>query len=88
MNNTSTVTIAKGAAMNSRDPIAFAKSGAVSKPEFFEALSRKADALRKRGETREQAFQKFVEGDPDGVELYQAYREMRGPLCSLASMPE
>jgi hypothetical protein len=69
----------KVARMPERDLLAFAKSDAISKPELSQLIHDKAEALRKDGETREQAFVRYITSNPEGRDLYQIMKAASGP---------
>jgi formate-dependent phosphoribosylglycinamide formyltransferase (GAR transformylase) len=62
-------TITKAMQMPERQMIAFCKTDAISKRELSVLIDDMAQAKRERGESREQAFSKFVTRDPLGRDL-------------------
>ncbi len=54
-----------------RSLVAFCKTDAISKAQLSVLIDDLAQARRERGESREQAYAKFITGDPLGRDLYQ-----------------
>ena len=50
----------------------------MTKRDFYAALERGAQLIRRDGETREQAFARYVGQDENGRSLYEAYRVAPG----------
>ena len=51
-----------------------ARRADLTKRDFYAALERGAQLDRREGETREQAFARYVTQDPQGRTIYEAYR--------------
>ena len=71
-------TISKAAAMPERELIAFAKTDAISKAELGQLIDDLAQEARTRGESRAQAYTKFITEDPCGRELFAVHQSARG----------
>jgi hypothetical protein len=68
--NDTLLAVAKRAALGEATPF--------TKAEFYAELDARAQAARKPGQTREQAFSEFVLKDPDGEVLFRAHRLAKG----------
>ena len=71
--------IAKAMTMPERDLIPFAKTDGIDKPTLSQLIADKAEALRKDGETREQAFVRYITANSEGSALYQIMKAAPGP---------
>ncbi len=69
--------IQKAMQMPERELVAFAKTDSISKAQLSQLIDDLAQAKRQRGESREQAFAKFIE-DPLGRDLFQIMKAAPG----------
>jgi hypothetical protein len=65
--------------MNERELVSFCKTDAISKAELSQLIDDKAQAMRKRGESPQQAYAEFVCNDPLGQQLFAAMKSAAGP---------
>jgi hypothetical protein len=66
--------IQKAQQMPERQMIVFCKTDAISKQELSVLIDDLAQAKRERGESREQAFSKFITRDPLGRDLFAIHQ--------------
>ena len=71
--------IEKALRMSEGDLIKFAATDAISKAELSAVIDRMAQDRRESGESREQAYMKFICDDPLGRDLYQTMKRAPGP---------
>ena len=70
--------IEKAMRMSERELVQFAKTAGIDKPTLSQLIDDKAQALRKDGESREQAFVRYITTNPEGRDLYQIMRASAG----------
>jgi hypothetical protein len=71
--------IEKAARMPERQLVEFAKTDSISKAELGVLIADKAEARRRDGESREQAYTRFICSDPLGRDLFAIHQAARGP---------
>jgi predicted P-loop ATPase len=70
--------ISKAMQMNEREMIAFAKSDGINKQELGVLIDDMAQSKRRDGESREQAFSRFITENPTGVDLFKIHQAAPG----------
>jgi hypothetical protein len=71
--------IQKAAQMPERQLVEFCKSDQVSKAQLGVLIADKAEARRRDGESREQAFTRYICSDPTGIQLFAIHQQASGP---------
>jgi formate-dependent phosphoribosylglycinamide formyltransferase (GAR transformylase) len=78
-NEMQTYVIAKAMAMPERELIAFVKTDAISKQELGVLIDDMAQAKHRDGESRQQAYARFVTQNPIVQDLFKIHQAAPGP---------